>query len=61
MSATQPELGAARASDIRDLRDQTKENTDRILAELGAIREVLERIERHLEARKEVAQSISMG
>ncbi|MDE0528222.1 MAG: hypothetical protein OXH85_05995 [Truepera sp.] len=61
MSATQPGFGAARASDIRDLRDQTKENTDRILAELGAIREVLERIEKHLEARKEVAQSISMG
>lgn len=61
MSATQLGLGAARASDIRDLRDQTKENTDRILAELGAIREVLERIEKHLEARKEVAQSISMG
>ena len=28
---------------------------------LGAIREVLERIEKHLEARKEVAQSSSMG
>ena len=61
MSPTQPGFGEARASDIRDLRDQTKENTDRILAELGAIREVLERIEKHLEATKGSGQSISMG
>ncbi|MCY4353230.1 MAG: hypothetical protein OXC09_00345 [Truepera sp.] len=61
MSVAQPGFGGARASDIRDLRDQTEENTDRILAELGAIREVLERIEKHLEAREGVAQSISMG
>lgn len=60
MSPTQPGFGEARASD-RDLRDQTKENTDRILAELGAIREVLERIEKHLEATKGSGQSISMG
>lgn len=57
---SEPGFGEARAS-ARDLRDQTKENTDRILAELGAIREVLERIEKQLEAGKEVTQSISMG
>ena len=48
---TQPGVGGVRPD----------HGSNQILAELEPIRKVLERVEKHLEASKDVNQSISMG